>query len=338
MPPTEPAAAAPVFSVLMPTRNRPALFASALESVLAQQGVALEVVVVDDGSSDEALAQYAALPALADPRVRVFHLLRTARGHGQAHVINHAATLSHGAYLGFLDDDDCWIDADHLARAGASIAASGAPVDLLYANQRLFLAGAQVDRVTWLEDLPSRLAGPALADGSFAVTAADLLRAHGFGHVNTTLIRRALFDRIGGFDPQIAYECDRDFYLRAIDVAEVVRYSPCYVARHNAPDQTLRVNMSTAEPVLARRLSQLRVLDKAIAMARRPEVQRHARRHKGFALKRIAEDFAGAGDISRAAFYAREALATGFGLKWAAFTALLSLRAAVQCSRNSASQ
>lgn len=303
----------PFFSVLMPTRNRPALFGAALASVLAQEDAEFEVVVVDDGSDDAALAAYATLPGLADARVRRVMLERTLRGHGPSFVINHAAMLAQGRYLAFLDDDDTWTDPHYLTRAAHALV--DADVEMHFANQRLYVGGEAQARTVWIEDLAPRLGLATTAP----VTPAQLLGAHGFCHINATIARRDFFLGLGGFDNQIGYEGDRDLWLRALDVASSVLHDPQFVARHNAPDPAAQANASTAESVMLRRISQLRVLDKAIALARRPEVQAYARRHKGYVLKRMAQELADAGDRKRAAFYAREALGVAPGVKWLAY-------------------
>ena len=77
----------PLFSVLMPTRNRATLFAAALGSVLSQECRDLEVVVVDDGSDEADAAQCRAL-CQADARVRLLVLPRRSRGHGQSYALN----------------------------------------------------------------------------------------------------------------------------------------------------------------------------------------------------------------------------------------------------------
>jgi len=310
----------PLFSVLMPTRNRPALFDAALASVLAQADVAFEVVTIDDGSDNPALAAYADLPGLADPRVRRILLERTARGHGPSFVINHAALHARGEYLAFLDDDDTWTDPLYLARAAAAMRRGA---DIQYANQRLYVDGVPQARSVWIEDLGPRLGLTEAAP----VTVAQWLSATGFCHINCTIARREFFQRIGGFDNQILYEGDRDFWLRSLDAAALILHEPAFVARHNAPAATSQANASTSEPQLLRRISQLRVLDKAIALARLPEIQAYARDHKAYLLRRLASELAAAGQASSAAFYAREALGARFGLKWSAYTAWLGAKA-----------
>jgi glycosyltransferase involved in cell wall biosynthesis len=93
---------APEVSVVVPTRNRWALLERTMASALAQQDVALELLVVDDGSTDETAAR---LAELVDPRVRV---LRLDRGGGPARARNAGLAIARGTWVAFLDDDDLW--------------------------------------------------------------------------------------------------------------------------------------------------------------------------------------------------------------------------------------
>ena len=72
------------FSVILPTRNRPALFEQALASVLAQDGAEFEVIVVADGCDPALLGDYQPIWDGAGARLRVIHLPISPRGHGQS--------------------------------------------------------------------------------------------------------------------------------------------------------------------------------------------------------------------------------------------------------------
>jgi len=89
-------------SVIVPTRNRSALLAMALRSVLRQRDVDLEVIVVDEASTDDTPN---VLAALADARVRV---IRHDTPSGVATARNRGGAEAHGDWLAFLDDDDLW--------------------------------------------------------------------------------------------------------------------------------------------------------------------------------------------------------------------------------------
>ena len=82
----------PLFSVVMATRNRPALFGHALESVLGQSCQDIEVIVVNDGSAGEYQSAYEAIIRAADPiRVRCLPLSSRPQGHGGSFARNTGA-------------------------------------------------------------------------------------------------------------------------------------------------------------------------------------------------------------------------------------------------------
>ena len=95
------------------------------------------------------------------------------------------------------------------------------------------------------------------------MTVEELLCSQGFCHWNTLIVRRALYEEVGGLDERNGWEHDRDLYLRLIDRAAVVKYAPITVARHNVPDPTKEANLTTAHSDFERHLSQLRLLDRA---------------------------------------------------------------------------
>jgi GT2 family glycosyltransferase len=158
------------------------------------------------------------------------------------------------------------------------------------------------------------------------VTVDDLLRCHGFCHVNTLIVRRSLFEQIGGLDENIRYECDRDFFLRLIDRAQAIRYTPGIVSHHRVPDPRRSENMSTRISNLTRHSFQLTLLNKALCFSLHPGLRAYSRSHMVYALKKIAEDLAAQKRYREALFYARLALAGGPTLKWAGYTLLIVVR------------
>lgn len=88
-------------SVVIPTWNSSRYLAEAVDSVLRQRQPALEVIVVDDGSTDESVA----IAEQFGPPVRV---VRQAHS-GQGSARNHGARLARGELVAFLDADDVWM-------------------------------------------------------------------------------------------------------------------------------------------------------------------------------------------------------------------------------------
>jgi glycosyltransferase involved in cell wall biosynthesis len=93
---------APQVSVVIPTHDRGTLLALTLKSVLWQEDVSLEAIVVDDGSIAGAVQ---AVSGLDDPRVR---LIRNESAQGVSSARNRGVDESKGDWIAFLDDDDLW--------------------------------------------------------------------------------------------------------------------------------------------------------------------------------------------------------------------------------------
>jgi glycosyltransferase involved in cell wall biosynthesis len=89
-------------SVVVPTRNRSGLLAITLRSVLRQRDVELEVIVVDEASTDDTSDH---LAGLGDARVRV---VRHENPQGVSAARNRGAAEARGEWVAFTDDDDLW--------------------------------------------------------------------------------------------------------------------------------------------------------------------------------------------------------------------------------------
>ena len=195
--PPEPAAmtAAPLLSVYLPTRNRAGLVRRAIESVLRQDHADLELLVVDDASTDdtpEVLARIAA----ADGRVRVF---RQPRQSGAPAARNVALREATGRYVTGLDDDDEFLP----GRVTALLRA----FDERYS---FVCSGAWLDSGTWVR--PSRTSGA-------VITLDDELYGDQAGTQVLTLTAR--IREAGLFDESMPAWQDYDLWTRLIE-----RYGP----------------------------------------------------------------------------------------------------------------
>ena len=331
--PRNPRCTRPMFSVIVPTRDRTLLFERALLSILAQKQVELEVIVVDDGSDDAAASACRAL-ALQHPSVRWFSLPRRTKGHGPSFSRNTGAALAQGRYLCFLDDDDQWVDQAHLRRCMDSVAAQGTPVDMYLSDQQAVFADGRVHPgPLWLCGVHAKASSAADAHGSRRVSTVELLQAPSFAHLNCTIMRRSLFESLGGFDESLRYEEDRDLYLRALDAAGLVLYNPAVIGRHHIPDRHRSDNASTSASEIEKRIQQLRICDKLITTAQHPGLRALGRQAKGHTLKRLAEALWTAGRNRPALIYMDEALALAFSFKWLAYVALRRVQASFTTHR-----
>ncbi len=114
-------------SVVVPTYNRAALVGETLERILAQSLPALEVIVVDDGSTDDTPA---VLARFGD-RIRVERIANS----GELAARNRGIGLARGSLIAFCDSDDLW-ERDHLARMAALWQAEPR-LNAAYANFRI---------------------------------------------------------------------------------------------------------------------------------------------------------------------------------------------------------
>jgi glycosyltransferase involved in cell wall biosynthesis len=93
-----------VVSIILPTYNRAALLTASIGSVLQQEGVDFELIVIDDGSEDDTRE---VVLSMGDRRIKYFHLPHTGY---TSRMKNFAIGQSSGDYLAFIDSDDQWTD------------------------------------------------------------------------------------------------------------------------------------------------------------------------------------------------------------------------------------
>lgn len=113
----------PTVSVIMANYNGAAHIAEAVSSVLAQDGVSLELIVSDDGSSDDSLAR-AKAAAAGDARLTV---VRCSDRTGPAGARNRALKAARGAWIAIVDNDDA-LEQGRLARLVAAAERDGADI------------------------------------------------------------------------------------------------------------------------------------------------------------------------------------------------------------------
>ncbi|MBN2139772.1 MAG: glycosyltransferase [Desulfovibrionaceae bacterium] len=183
-------------SVVIPTYNRAELLMHTLASVLGQTYPALEVLVVDDGSTDDTAER---VRGLADPRIRY---LRTERSGLPAAARNAGLAQAAGEYVAFVDSDDLWLPRK-IEKQVQLLEKSG--LKWCYCDHYIF------DHDTGL-DLRKRSHAVYLAEGP----AAQSLILTNFIGSPTPLVSRAVLERAGGFDPDpgLRFVEDWDLWLR----------------------------------------------------------------------------------------------------------------------------
>ena len=186
---------APLVSVVIPTFNAAGFLPEAIASVLAQDFSDYEIVVVDDGSTDDTpqiLARYGS-------QVRAVRQ----RNAGASVARNCGARAARGRYLAFLDSDDRWMPGK-LTRQAAIAARNEFPI--------VHTDASKIDpqgRIIATSSNPERQKQNGNVFEEFFM--------HDISAVltSTALIRRACFDEVGGFDETGEVVDDHDFFLRA---------------------------------------------------------------------------------------------------------------------------
>ena len=128
-----------------------------------------------------------------------------------------------------------------------------------------------VPGVIWIEDLKDRQLDEPDAAGAYTVSARNCWTSGALPPEHDHL-SRASFLALSGIGESQRFETDRDFFLRAIDRARLIKFLPWVVSRHNLPDPDAKANMTTVESELSKQLSRLRVFDKVVPFSVRPEV------------------------------------------------------------------
>jgi hypothetical protein len=182
----------PEVSVVIPTRDRWHRLARTLACAQRQQGVTLQIVVVDDGSADGTAQR---VRALGDGRILV---VRHERSRGLAGARNAGIRASTGEWIAFLDDDDLWSETKLATQLRA---ARRDEADWCYAG------AAFVDergRPLGLAEPPDPLAVVRLLRGVNVIPAG----------ASNVLVRAALLDRVGEFDERLSHFADWDLWIR----------------------------------------------------------------------------------------------------------------------------
>ena len=194
----------PLVSILIPAYNSAPWIAETVQSALAQTWQRKEIIVVDDGSTDET---FAVAQKFAGPSVKVVR----SENQGASGARNTAYSLSHGDYIQWLDADDL-LAPDKVER---QVLAATDPSVLLSGEFGSFLAepaSATFTRTALWEDLaPVDWLVRKLSQNVFMQTA-------------TWLVSRELTEKAGPWDTQISYDDDGEYFCRVLLCSSGTRF------------------------------------------------------------------------------------------------------------------
>ncbi|KAB7739178.1 glycosyltransferase [Parvibaculum sedimenti] len=178
-------------SVIMPALNAGRFIGPALRSLLREPGVDLDIIVVDDGSTDDTAAIVEKIAA-THPCIRIINGPKA--GVSRARNAGLAAVSPESRYITFLDADDHCAP-DRIWRQ----------LQLLKDNPDLEFIIGLVQFFEEIDEETSRI-----IEGSKTVTVTGVQLA-------AALFRRSVFDRFGGFDEEMPQGEDTDFFMRLLE-------------------------------------------------------------------------------------------------------------------------
>jgi glycosyltransferase involved in cell wall biosynthesis len=204
----------PVVSVVIPALNAEDRIGATLESVFAQDYRPIEIVVVDDGSSDRTLARVERLLSPPLP-ASINSVIVHQENQGPARARNSGAAHATGQYLAFLDDDDEWLP-DRLHRCVEALTDSPAAA-MVYSDAR-------------------QPGGQRLVPGTMAHAPSmrEMLTRWWPILPSTAVIRRSAFAACGGFSPAFRHPGweDAEFFVRLREQGEFIYLPDALVLYH----------------------------------------------------------------------------------------------------------
>ncbi len=187
----------PITSVVIPTYNRWPLIAEAVDSVLAQSFRDFELIVVDDGSTDDTVNRLAKFGG----RLRLFKTTRR----GVAAARNFGVSQAQGRYVAFLDSDDLWLPRK-------------LEIQIAFLDRHLEIQICQTEEI-WIRN-GVRVNAKAVhrkPSGDVFVRSLDLCLVS----PSAVMMTSDLFQRVGGFDESFPVCEDYDLWLRVASAYSV---------------------------------------------------------------------------------------------------------------------
>lgn len=229
---------APRFSAVIAAYNAEQTVTATVQSALSQTEQDLEVIVVDDGSTDRTAEVVQRIP---DSRVR----LVSQANQGQAAARNAGVAVATAEYVGFLDSDDLWLP-DYMELAGRALEHLSNPG---FAYTDAFVFDAQTGRVRRQSAMHEQRPPipPPTARDAFLLE----LLSRNFVYVSTVVPRSVLLD-VGGYTASLRRSEDYSLALRIL----IRGYDPAWIPGNHAlyrahPGQMSRQKLSMTQAALA---------------------------------------------------------------------------------------
>ncbi len=320
-------------SIVTATRNRPDLLARALRSVERQSYGNLDVVVVDDGSSEETLSTTRQLLSELGTRFRLLaSSMADAPGTGPAAARNRGAMASRGEFVAFLDDDDYWIEPNFLDLAVRSLTVHDG--DYFFGHVQGERDG-QAQDPGWVADrqllVRERLVNDRPPVYELSRKAVTKVARHYLIHPSHSVIRRETIVRAGGFFTHLwSYAEDANLMMRVLDVSRRVLYTPELVTRLRNP---VSGSVSLRDTHATQMLQRVLAAQQARLACATVELRKAARAYEAWTYRDMSRIALKDGHAADANAFARQALVTYPTLGALLFTAKTAVAAAMSGGR-----
>jgi hypothetical protein len=215
-------------TVVIPCFNYGRFLRGAIASAVAQDGIDVEIVIVDDCSTDDSLAVARRL-AEADPRITV---IAQPENRGHVRTFNEGLAAATGDFIVRLDADDL-LTPGSLTRA-VTLFEQFPEVGLVYGHPRHFVEddvpAAQLGDVSWTVWRGRDWVARRCARGTNCITTPE------------AVIRASVVARVGGLNPRLRFAQDMEMWLRVAAVSDVARVNDVDQALHRDHARSMSVN------------------------------------------------------------------------------------------------
>ena len=201
----------PLVSIIIPVFNGERFLREAVESVLAQKYSPVEIIIVDDGSTDSTATLARSFPET----VRYLHQTN----HGPAAARNRGIEQAQGDLIAFADADDLW--PSHKLELQLPYLIRDSKIDIVLGRiQQVLLSETQAKEI---------------GDPAFSV------------NLGSAVIRRSCFERVGLFDETMRYSEDVDWFMRAREGAAAIMTIDAVTLFYRQHEQNMTRGKSTSE-------------------------------------------------------------------------------------------
>jgi glycosyltransferase involved in cell wall biosynthesis len=206
----------PLVSVVIPVFNGERFLREAVDSVLAQEYSPLEIIIVDDGSTDgtEALAK-----SLPEP---VRYLRQTNKGPAAAR--NRGIELAQGNLIAFADADDLWPQGKLELQ-----------LPYLIRDTQIDIVLGRIQQVVLFTTSDGQTQSEEFAEPAFSV------------NLGSAVIRRSVFEQVGLFDETMRYSEDVDWFMRAREAGAAIVTIDAVTLLYRQHEQNMTRGKSAAE-------------------------------------------------------------------------------------------